>query len=141
MFKITDGLGLFSKSLVLNRLELPNSLVINKTSVSSFPNNFNRELTGFLNRFYSQVASVNSFIGPLVRFNVIRLYLIKSYRGRCHAIGKPVRGQRTWSNAWTSYKFNKVLRQFLSEMKFKLKKNVIKEKINFKITGAYRLFK
>lgn len=95
MFKITDGLGLFSKSLVLKRLELHNSLEINKTVVLSFSNNFKRELTGFLNRFYSQVSSVNSFVAPLVRFNVIRLYLIKSYRGRCHAIGKPVKGQRT----------------------------------------------
>ena len=66
--------------------------------------------------------------------NIIRLYLIKSYRGRCHAFGKPSRGQRTWSNGWTAFKHNHTLRKFISETKIKLNKDKVVEKINYKLT-------
>lgn len=48
-----------------------------------------------LNIIFSQINTVNNQHSDLKRLILIRLYLIKSYRGRCHAIGKPVRGQRT----------------------------------------------
>jgi len=51
-----------------------------------------------LNIFLSQVHTVNNQYTDLLRLVIMRLFLIKSYKGRCHAIGKPVRGQRTWSN-------------------------------------------
>lgn len=51
-----------------------------------------------INVLFSQINSVNHQRSEIHRLNIIRLYLIKSYRGRCHALGKPVRGQRTWSN-------------------------------------------
>lgn len=86
-----------------------------------------------LNVIYSQVSSVNSTVTELKRLNIIRLYLIKSYRGRCHAIGKPVRGQRTWSNAWMSYNTNKVLRTFISEARRKANQNKKEVKKNYKV--------
>jgi hypothetical protein len=43
--------------------------------------------------------------------------LIKSHRGRCLALGKPSRGQRTWSNAWTASRNNLVLKKFISDVK------------------------
>jgi ribosomal protein S13 len=52
-----------------------------------------------LNIMFSQIHTVNHRVFDLKKLNIIRLYLIKSYRGRSHALGKPVRGQRTWSNA------------------------------------------
>ena len=70
----------------------------------------------------------------LKRLNIIRLYLIKSYRGKCHALGKPTKGQRTWSNAWTAFRYNNTLKKFISETKNKLNKDKIVEKINYKMT-------
>ena len=51
-----------------------------------------------LNVLLSQIHTVNNVYTDLLRLRIMRQYLIKSYRGRCHAIGKPVKGQRTWAN-------------------------------------------
>lgn len=45
-------------------------------------------------------------------FNIYMLDVISSYRGWRHYRGLPVRGQRTWSNAWSSYKSNWIMRNF-----------------------------
>lgn len=45
-------------------------------------------------------------------FNIFMLDLITTYRGWRHSRGLPVRGQRTWTNAWSCYKSNWVLRNF-----------------------------
>lgn len=86
-----------------------------------------------LNVILSQISSVNALPHQIKRFNIIRLYLIKSYRGRSHALGKPVRGQRTWSNSWNSYNVNKILRVFVSETVSQLKATLRPEKINYKL--------
>ena len=65
----------------------------------------------------SRLISINNPIVELHKYNLIRLFLIRSYRGRCHAIGKPVRGQRTWSNSKNSFLINKVIRSFIQEVK------------------------
>lgn len=44
--------------------------------------------------------------------NICMLDIILAYRGWCHFRGTPVRGQRTWSNAWSAYKSNWLLRNF-----------------------------
>lgn len=44
--------------------------------------------------------------------NVVILDSIASYRGWCHFRGLPTRGQRTWTNAWSVYKSNGILRNF-----------------------------
>ena len=67
-----------------------------------------------LNILFSQTSNVNSSITEVVKHNTIRLYLIKTTRGRAQALGKPSRGQRTWSNAWTAYHLNTVIRSFIS---------------------------
>lgn len=116
----------------MNKLELKNSNEVNMTYLTDFRRNFKKELIGFLNYYYSQVASVNNTFFDLQKLRIIHLYLIKSYRGRCHALGKPVNGQRTWSNAWSSYKNNLYLRRFISETKKNLAKNTRVEKVNYK---------
>ena len=52
--------------------------------------------------------------------NIFMLDIINSYRGFRHSIGLPTRGQRTWSNAWSVYRSNTILRQF----KIKLSKRL-----------------
>ncbi len=44
--------------------------------------------------------------------NIVILDSIASYRGWCHFRGLPTRGQRTWTNAWSAYKSNGILRNF-----------------------------
>jgi len=83
----------------MERLEVHNTLNLFSTPIRDFKLKYKRELIGLLNNYYSQVTSVNNVTVDLLRLNIIRLYLIKSYRGYCHSLGKPVRGQRTWSNA------------------------------------------
>lgn len=87
-----------------------------------------------INIMFSQVHSVNHQLNDLYRLNIIRLYLIKSFRGKAHALGKPVNGQRTWSNAWNSYNTNNTLRSFISETRKHLQKNKRVEKINYRMT-------
>jgi hypothetical protein len=70
-----------------------------------------------INMYFSQLTSINSSLFELLRYNMIRLYLIKSHRGRCLVLGKPSRGQRTWSNAWTAYRNNSILKKFISDVK------------------------
>jgi len=77
----------------------------------------NKKLVKTLNIIFSQINNVNSTIIELHKLHIVRKYLIKSYQGYCHALGKPVRGQRTWSNAWNSFKCNNVLRNFISKVK------------------------
>jgi ribosomal protein S13 len=48
-----------------------------------------------INMYFSHLVSINHSIFELLKYNAIRLYLIKSHRGRCLALGKPSRGQRT----------------------------------------------
>lgn len=86
-----------------------------------------------LNIIFSQINSVNNNYYEIKRLNIIRKFLIKSYQGRCHALGKPVRGQRTWSNSWNSYNTNKILRLYISETSKQLKSKTLVEKINYKL--------
>jgi ribosomal protein S13 len=58
-------------------------------------NNYNNILHSSINTILSQITSVNNQIHDLKKLNIVRLYLIKSYKGKAHAIGKPVKGQRT----------------------------------------------
>merc|ERR1712023_4382 len=130
-FKCTPGLGTAFKKTMLDKLELKNSNDTNMLKLTSFKEAHKVELVGFLNHYYSQVSSVNNTIFDLKKLKIIRLYLIKSYKGKCHALGKPVNGQRTWSNAWSSYKNNLILRKFISETKSNLDQNKLPEKVNY----------
>jgi len=44
--------------------------------------------------------------------NVFWLDLISSYKGWRHLVGLPVHGQRTWTNAWSTYRSNLILREY-----------------------------
>jgi ribosomal protein S13 len=87
-----------------------------------------------LNIIFSQIHSVNHRYPELYRLNILRLYLIKSYRGRCHALGKPVRGQRTWSNAWNAFNVNRTLRTYINIMHQQLRGKFKLTKINYRLT-------
>lgn len=86
-----------------------------------------------INIFWAQATSVNRQILELEKKATSRYYLIKTYRGRCQALGKPSRGQRTWSNANTAYRINNHIKAYISHFrKTHIKVEVVK-KINFKV--------
>jgi hypothetical protein len=58
------------------------------------------------------------------------LDLINSYRGLRHAFGLPVRGQRTWTNAWSTYKSNLTLRQFKIKLSKRLYTSITISELN-----------
>jgi len=60
----------------------------------------------------------------IVKFNVILLNSINSYKGYRHLKGLPVNGQRTWSNGWSSYRNNHTLRSFKIELAKKYYGNI-----------------
>lgn len=95
---------------------------------------YRREVLKSFNIFLSQTHSVNNSIFELQRLNIVRLYLARFYRGKFHALGKPTRGQRTWSNAWTAFRGNKVLRNFIGFTR-KFSEQVKVKKINYKLTS------
>ena len=65
--------------------------------------------------FYIYIFNIipkNSYFLKKFFLNIIILDSLTTYRGWRHFKGLPVRGQRTWSNSWSVYKSNNILRQF-----------------------------
>jgi hypothetical protein len=75
--------------------------------------------------FISCTLNSNNSIFELIRYNLIRIFLIKTFRGRCAALSKPARGQRTRSNASTSYRQSQTIKHFLHQVR---KNNKIEKK-------------
>lgn len=123
------GLGFYSKLRIIRRFELTSTFYDPKNTLAVL----DKESRKSLNRIFSQMASVNYQINEVTRVNIIRLFLIKSFRGKAQAFGKPSRGQRTWSNAWTSYLYNKELRVFIAVVQRQINQNKKEEKINYKL--------
>lgn len=121
----------FFKSIIL-RFELTFIKFKPTVMYDEYKESSNKGIIKPFNVILSQISSVNHYLGDLKRLNIIKLFLIKSHKGRSHALGKPVRGQRTWSNSWNSYNVNKTLRFFISETSAQLKMQTRPEKINYK---------
>ena len=122
------GFNLFNKLKIIRRFELTHLYYNPKATLGEL----DKESRRSLNRIFSQMGSINFQVTELNRLNVIRLFLIKSFRGKAQAFGKPSRGQRTWSNAWTAYLYNKDLRTFIGNVQRQLNKDKKEEKINYK---------
>lgn len=86
-----------------------------------------------LNIIFSQVISINYLLTDLVRVDTLKLYLLKTTRGKAHALGQPSRGQRTWSNAWTAFTHNRITRSFIGQMQRELNKDRKDEHVNYKL--------
>lgn len=92
-----------------------------------------KSMLSTLNIIFSQLSSINHLIKDIKKLSIVKLYLLKTTRGKAQALGKPSRGQRTWSNAWTSYFVNNTLRAFIGQMQREMNKQKKDEQINFKI--------
>jgi len=129
VFRSTGGFSHAMKKLLIARFELYNAKLNPDQPLTAL----SAALPMSLNILFSQITSVNNSALELTYYNLLRLYLIKTTRGRSHALGKPSRGQRTWSNAWTSYNCNNVTRSFISTYQKLQKENEREEKINYKL--------
>ena len=129
----TPALAVKTKKLLTERFELTYFNKYPEIIIPNYESKTKKIILKPLNIFLSQVHTVNNKYLDLLRLIIMRMYLIKSYRGRCHAIGKPVHGQRTWSNGWNSYNYNKTLRYFITEIKRKSNSSNVVEKINYKV--------
>lgn len=135
IFLQTAGLGEGFKSAAIKRFELTFFRKKFKSmDVIDYQKTYGTMVMVPLNVIFSQVYSINHELPEVVKLNILRLYLVKSFRGKCHALGKPVHGQRTWSNAWSSYKNNSTLRNFISETQKQIQKTKRIEKIDYKMT-------
>jgi len=112
-------LGNKFKLLLTKRLELTTfSMFTYKILfINNYVTLFYKNLIKTINIIFSQINSVNSITYNLKKLNILRKYLNRTYQGYCHVLGKPVRGQRTWSNSWNSFKCNNILRNFLNKIK------------------------
>lgn len=91
------GFGPKFNKLLLKRLEL-STFFLYYTNVYYFitySTLFIKNFIKIINIILSQVSNVNTGLLKLKNLNILRHYLIKSYKGYCHSIGKPVNGQRT----------------------------------------------
>lgn len=112
------GLNKNFKKLLIKRLELT-TFAYHYTNLFYFVNYLSKShkrVIKTINIIFSQVNNVNASLKELQKLNVIRKYLLRSYQGYCHLLGKPVRGQRTWSNSWNSFKCNNILRNFITKV-------------------------
>lgn len=128
-----SGFGRCFLRRLVQRFELTFFIKDKSQDLVKLTDPYPRPVTVPLNIIFSQINSVNHERDELYRLNILRLYLIKSYRGRCHALGKPVRGQRTWSNAWTSFNSNRTLRSYIDVVSRQMRGNVKEAKINYKV--------
>lgn len=85
------SLGYKAKKKLIQRFELNNFIFDKEKSFLSLPLDDRK----IINMYLSEIISINNNIYELIKYNFIRLYLIRTFRGRCSALGKPLRGQRT----------------------------------------------
>ena len=128
LFRDTGGFNWALRNWIIKRFEL-HSLLKNTDVPFS---HLDQSVSDALNVLFSQITSINHQLSDLKRANLIRLYLTRTTRGRSHALGKPSRGQRTWSNAWNAKKLNNTTRDFISSYQKILQKDKKEIKKNYK---------
>ena len=96
------GFGYYFFKILISRLEF------SKINHSEFLSWQRLLFDNFLNNF-----KINKYSFRTKHLlNVYLLNLLGTYRGWRHSRGLPVRGQRTWSNGWSSYRSNLILRSY-----------------------------
>lgn len=137
LFGDTGGFNWALRNWIIKRFELHTLRSGTDVPFSSL----DRYVSDSLNILFSQITTINHQLTDLHRSNMIRLYLTKTTRGRSHALGKPSRGQRTWSNAWNAYKLGNPTRDFISSYQKILQKERKEVKRDFKKVAKKSIIK
>jgi len=127
-FENVGGLKKTTKKALISRFELTTFLKTPKKPLNLYA----KALLRAINILLSQVSTVNNQITEITKLSIVRLYLLKTFRGRAQAIGKPSHGQRTWSNGWSAYNSNRILRDYISTMQKILKKDYKEERVDYR---------
>jgi ribosomal protein S13 len=90
-FDETPGLATRSKNKFIARFECQNFTYDNELLFTKF----SIEQRKIFNMYFSELTNINNNVFEIIKYTMIRIYLIKTFRGRCYALGKPARGQRT----------------------------------------------
>lgn len=72
------------------------------------------EMNSFI-KICTLVFKKNFFLKDIDLNNIYIIHHLMTYRGWRHVKGLPVRGQRTWTNAWSVYRNNTILRNYRKE--------------------------
>ena len=80
-----------------------------------------------INMYILKLLPIYFKFSSLRNLYIIRKWKIEAYEGLCHQKGKPVHGQRTWSNASTAKNNNLYLRSYLKEKKRTIKSTRLKD--------------
>jgi len=83
-----------------------------------------------IHKLLLNIVPENKELKKRMVLNIFILDLISSYRGIRHSFGLPVRGQRTWTNAWSSYRSNLTLRQFKIKVSKRLHTSITLSELN-----------
>lgn len=127
-FKKNYGISVFLLKYIEQRIENTTNIHINNLNKN--------ELEHFLLYIYFIIPYKFSFFKKKV-INIVLLDLITCYRGWRHFKGLPVRGQRTWSNAWSVYKSNNIMRNFKLKCAKRYYTNVPFKQANIAYTAEY----
>jgi len=122
-FNIINSYGLKFKALKLIEERIENS---SDVILLDFNKN---EWEHFVDLIYT-IVPYKTDIFRRKSFNIFMADVITIYRGWRHFKGLPVRGQRTWSNAWSAYKANWTLRNFKLNNAKKFYGNIPEKEIN-----------
>ena len=97
--------GLKKKSIIFLKRRVENELLFNINTLDK------QEWIFYLECIFILVPYKFSLKKRTI-FNIYLLDIITCYRGWRHYKGLPVRGQRTWTNSWSCYKSNWILRNY-----------------------------
>lgn len=92
----------------LNNKEIIHNISYFNESSNSYFIDFFKE--NFFLNFYKNLKITSISKKQYQSISILLLDFIHSYKGFRHLKGYPVRGQRTWSNCWSVYKNNQILR-------------------------------
>ncbi len=96
------GVSLKTITLLFKRSEINFLLNLNTSATQSL----------VISNFFDNYTFTNMSYKTRNLLNIYLLHLLGTYRGWRHSRGLPVRGQRTWSNAWSNYRSNLILRTY-----------------------------
>jgi len=128
LFDEFPGLSKHTFNNLARRLELSTELHKNPLCVS-----FTDSELRTMNIYLAQLTSINIPVLEYEQKATTRYYLIKTYRGRCQALGKPSRGQRTWSNANTAFRLTNHIKAYIAHFKKTHIKVEVVQKINYRV--------
>jgi hypothetical protein len=109
------GFNFFLKNFFCKRLEVKKGFLISSKSVTP---KWYAVTKMFEKNFPKKLKTTSKWM-----MNIYILDLLQTYKGWRHSKGLPVRGQRTWTNGWSSFKTNLILRNF----KIKIAKNIYRQ--------------